>query len=57
MDEQAKEARRAYFREWRRKNPEKVKRMQARYWAKKAEQAKRRNRPSEQKGQDAQIEN
>lgn len=32
----AKEARRTYFREWQRKNREKVKKYQDRYWAKKA---------------------
>lgn len=36
MTEQAKEARRAYKREWARKNPEKVKAQQERYWKKKA---------------------
>lgn len=37
MNEQAKEARRAYKREWARANPEKVKAQQERYWTKKAE--------------------
>lgn len=36
MTEQAKEAQRAYKREWARRNPEKVKAQQARYWEKKA---------------------
>lgn len=40
MNNQAVQARRAYFREWRKKNPEKVKAAQERYWAKKAEQLK-----------------
>ena len=35
----AAEARRAYKREWNKKNPEKVKAANERYWAKKAEQA------------------
>ena len=39
MTEQAAEARRAYRRAWAKKNPEKVKAIQERYWAKKAEQA------------------
>lgn len=39
MDERAKEARRAYKRNWAKKNPEKVRAQQARYWAKKAAQA------------------
>ena len=34
MTEEAKEARRAYQREWRKKNPEKVKAHQARHWEK-----------------------
>lgn len=38
MDEKALEARRAYKREWRKKNIDKVKEHEARYWAKKATQ-------------------
>lgn len=37
MDEKAKEARRAYKREWNRKNKDKVKAAQERYWKRKAE--------------------
>ena len=36
MDEKAKEARRAYKREWNRKNRDKVRAAQERYWARKA---------------------
>ena len=36
MTEQAKEARRAYKREWNRRNPDKVRAQQARYWEKRA---------------------
>ena len=36
MSEAAKEARRAYLREWRRKNAEKVKESQTKYWERKA---------------------
>lgn len=39
MTEQAAAARRAYRREWARKNPDKVKAQQERYWAKRAEAA------------------
>lgn len=39
MTEEAKEARRAYIREWRKKNPDKLKAAQDRYWEKKAAQA------------------
>ena len=39
MNEQAKEARRAYKREWNRKNKDKVKAAQERYWNRKAQQA------------------
>ena len=39
LTEAAKEARRAYKRAWTRKNPDKVKAAQARYWARKAEAA------------------
>lgn len=36
MTEQAREARRAYKKEWNRKNRDKVKAAQARYWERKA---------------------
>ena len=39
MNEQAKEARRAYKREWNRRNREKVKAAQDRYWNRKAAEA------------------
>lgn len=39
MNEAAAEARRAYKREWNRKNRDKVKAAQARYWEKKAQEA------------------
>lgn len=39
MTEQAKEARRAYKREWNRRNRDKVRAAQARYWNRKAEAA------------------
>lgn len=38
LDEAALEARRAYQREWRRKNKDKVKAQQERYWKRKAGQ-------------------
>ena len=36
MDEKAKEARRAYYREYRAKHPEKVREQNRRYWARRA---------------------
>ena len=39
MNGKAAEARRRYKREWARKNPDKVRAQQARYWAKKALEA------------------
>jgi hypothetical protein len=36
MDEKAREARRIYKREWNRRNPDKVKASQKRYWEKKS---------------------
>lgn len=36
--EQARIARNAYFREWRKNNPEKVRRNQEKYWLRKFEQ-------------------
>lgn len=44
MTEEAKEARRAYRREWAKKNPEKVQEYARRYWEKKA-QEERQNDP------------
>ena len=38
MSEAAREARRAYKREWNRRNPDKVKAAQERYWNRKAQQ-------------------
>lgn len=43
MTAAAKEAQRAYKRSWRRKNPEKVKEYNRRYWEKKAVMAAERN--------------
>lgn len=39
MNEKAKEARRAYRREWAKKNPDKVRAITERYWTKKAQAA------------------
>lgn len=39
MNEAAKEARRAYKRQWNKDNPEKVKAYQEKYWNKKAQEA------------------
>ena len=39
MDEKAAEARRAYKREWQRRNRDKVKQYQEKYWTRKAQQA------------------
>ena len=39
LSEQAEEARRAYHKQWRAKNPDKVRANQARYWERKAERA------------------
>lgn len=48
MDEKAKEARRAYKREWNRRNPDKVKAAQERYWSRKAEAAAKQDEPKQQ---------
>ena len=37
MEQDAIEARRRYYKQWRQKNPEKVKAANARYWARRAE--------------------
>lgn len=52
MTEEAKEAKRAYYREWRKKNPNKGKEYTARYWEKKAaekEQEKGQNKSNREK--------
>ncbi|MCR4745526.1 MAG: hypothetical protein K5894_09915 [Lachnospiraceae bacterium] len=38
LDEKAKEARRAYKRQWARNNPDKIRAQQERYWQKKAKE-------------------
>ena len=38
LSQEAKEARRAYLRKWRRENPEKVKEQERRYWERKAQE-------------------
>lgn len=43
MTEEAREARRAYYRDWHKKNPTKDKEYHARYWAKKAKQMQARD--------------
>ena len=51
MTDAAKEARRAYKREWARNHPESVRRTQAKYWEKKAEElARQKAAESEQEG-------
>ena len=39
ISEEARRARNAYLREWRRKNPDKAKAIKDRYWEKKAREA------------------
>lgn len=41
-EEQARKARNEYYKEWRRKNPEKVKAAMVKYWANKAEKQQER---------------
>lgn len=52
MTEQAKEARRAYKREWNRRNADKVKAAQARYWERKA-QREQETQQAQQERQEA----
>jgi hypothetical protein len=47
MNEQAKEARRAYKREWNRRNRDKVKAAQERYWNRRAEAAQDQQKADE----------
>lgn len=41
MDDEAREARREYMREWRKKNPEKVRAINRRYWERRAERIRK----------------
>lgn len=43
MNDSAKKARNEYMREWRRRNKDKVKRNQERYWQKKASKSNKAN--------------
>ena len=52
MSEAAREARRAYKREWNRRNPDKVKAAQERYWNRKAQQAQQ-TQDAQEKHQEA----
>ena len=47
MNEAAAAARRAYQREWRRKNPEKIRAAQERYWTKKAREMNEKKETAE----------
>ena len=47
LNDAAKEARRAYKREWNRKNRDKVKLYSDRYWTKKAQEANAAQTPAE----------
>lgn len=49
MENFAKEARRAYLREWRAKNKERVRAYNARYWAKRAERESNETNEKEKK--------
>lgn len=55
MDEQAQAARRAYKREWARKNPDKIRAQQERHWAKKAAEQKAREAQKVQEVQNGSI--
>ena len=50
MSEAAREARKAYQREWNRKNKDKVKANQARYWERKAAKAKEQEQAKAKRG-------
>lgn len=57
MDEKAKEAYRAYKREWNQNNRDKVRAAQERYWKRKAEAAERSEDPARQPEQLTACEN
>lgn len=41
LTDEARNAKNSYFREWRKRNPDRVKTAQDRYWQRKAEQTKK----------------
>lgn len=47
IDNDARELRRAYYREWRKKNPEKVREWSRRYWQRKAEKLREKQEDQE----------
>lgn len=57
MTEKARAARAAYRREWARKNPDKVKAQQARYWEKKAAQRQGGGKPGGQTAPEKEARN
>jgi hypothetical protein len=50
MSEAAREARRAYYREWNKNNKEKVQEHQRRYWERKAAKAKEQEQAKAKRG-------
>ena len=50
ISEKAKEAQREYLREWRRKNPDKVREQNRRYWERKAQQMASQGKETEVDG-------
>ncbi|NLD33159.1 MAG: hypothetical protein GX662_13040 [Trichococcus flocculiformis] len=48
LSEEARKARNEYYREWRKKNPEKVKQAQENYWKKKAKEMQKQKEMQEQ---------
>lgn len=57
MTEEARAARAAYKREWGRKNPDKIKEQQARYWAKKAAQKQAEDKAKVEKSPEPEAQN
>lgn len=50
MEQTAREVRAAYQREWRKKNPERVREINERYWMRRAEKALAKRAEEEQSG-------
>lgn len=55
MTEKASEARRAYKREWARRNPDKIREQQRRYWERKALAAEQRRAAADELRQAGQL--
>ena len=55
LSEEARKARNAYYREWRKKNPEKVKQANEKFWKKKAKEMQEQAEQEAEGGEQAKV--